>query len=388
MKRLVVMVILLPVVVLAVDLTTYETDRSQYQVISTGLNYQLNITEGQVNSHIGKLSLNFERFQTTPSWSYALNFFGNITGNFETDTAGTDTTDIFDYLIQWDAKYNLFFGSGNDFFGFGKLEGEALTAYDYPATRAIIGVGYGRFTAATPLARAVRIQDEMLEQGVLLDILPHGPLMSFANELSPEVMQEYKDKYYYWEREYYKGLERILNESGLLASSQLGSAGSLIVSDVLDEYISPRYHGYEINLGVGYDLFPAYEADGRSAFASLNFEYARPIAVRSQFVGKTNLRLPFTEGKFGKEIHGGLFLSMLYEVGSTLDLIGSYKLNIDRTRTGPGNQYSVEINNRITGTFDYLIVDHLVMSNTVSINHSSRTDLSADVSSTINYRFF
>lgn len=391
MKRLVLVLVVLPCMLLAVKLTDYKVEQSSAQVLSTGLNYHLGMTEGEVVSHFGNLSLNFERFQATLPWSYSLNFFGNVNGNFlpSADTTAPDTTQRFSYQIQWDAKYNKYLVEGKNLLAFAQLQGDALTWYDYPATRVIIGVGFGRFTSATPLAAALRIERRMMAEGVLLDSLPIGPLMSFAREMAPEAKKKYKEKYYYWEREYYSALEQILNESNLLNNGQLGSAGSLIIKDVLDEYISPRYHGYEVNLGVGYDLLPAYQASGRAAFAALAFNYALPIGFRTQFIEKFNLRLPFTGGKLGNEIHGNLLLSLLYEVGSTFDVVGTYQLSMDRTRFTQGGDYELVVNNQLAGSLSYLLVDHLVMTNTVTLIHSTQAQgLSAEVSSTINFRFF
>jgi hypothetical protein len=392
MKKIVVAAVFLPYILLAVSLTEYKADESSTQVLLTGFNYHFGMTGGEAVSNFGNLSLNFERFKGKPPSSFNMNLFGNLSANFleeEQDTSDTSTIKQFNYQIQWETKYNKYLVSGKDFFAFAKLEGDILTHYDYPATQAIVGVGYGRFFSATPLARALRIEEMMLNQGVLLDSLPLGTLMSFAKELAPEAREIYKQKHYYWEKEYYKALERILNESNILHDRELGSDGSLIISDVLDEYISPRYHGYEVNLGVGYDLFPAYKADGRSLFANLGFDFARPIGFRIQFIEKSNLRLPLTGGKLGNEIHASLLLSALYEVSSVLDIIATYQLNADRIRPEGAGGYDFVVHNQLSGRLDYLIVDHLVMSNSVTLNQSSQAPgLAAEISSRISFRFF
>jgi hypothetical protein len=394
MKRITVVLVLLPCLLLALKLTEYDVDQSSAQVLSTGFNYHFGMTGGDVVSNFGNVSLNFERFRATLPSSYNVNLFGNLSVNFEqdtldSDTSATDSTRQISYQSQWETKYNKYFISGKDFLAFAKLEGDVLSSYDYPATQAIIGLGYGRFVSATPLVRALRIEEGMLAQGVLLDSLPLGTLMSFARELAPEARRTYKERHYYWEREYYKSLESILRNSNLLHDGELGSAGSLIISDVLEQYISPRYYGYEVNAGLGYDLLPAYKADGRAAFASLSFDYAQPIGFRSQFIGKSNLRLPFTEQRFGKEIHSSLLLLLLYELNSTIDLLGTYQLSLDRIRSEESGNYGFEPTHQLTGTFDYLIVDHLVMSNSLTLNHSSQVDgLSAEISSKISFRFF
>ena len=394
MKRITVVLVLLPCLLLALKLTEYDVDQSSAQVISTGFNYHLGMTGGDVVSNFGNVSLNFERFRATLPSSYNVNLFGNLSVNFEqdtldSDTSATDSTRQISYQSRWGAKYNRYFISGKDFLAFAKLEVDVLTTYDYPATQAIIGLGYGRFVSATPLVRALRIEEGMLAQGVLLDSLPLGTLMSLARELAPEARRTYKERHYYWEREYYKSLESILNKSNLLHNGELGSAGSLIITDVLEEYISPRYYGYEVNLGVGYDLLPAYKADGRAAFASLAFDFAHPLGFRSQLIEKSNLRLPFTGEKFGKEIHASLLLSVLYEVSSVVDIVGTYQLNVDRTRPEETEDYSFALHNQLIGRFEYLIVDHLVISNTLVLNHSTQVKgLSAEISSKISFRFF
>jgi hypothetical protein len=402
MKRIVVVIGLIPSLVAALSLTDYEADKSSAMVFYTGLNYHFKSTEGNTVINSGDLTLNFERFQASLPWSYNLSFIGNFNANFipvepdadTTDTTGTDTTEtaagsVFEYQGQWEAKYNKYFISGKDFLGFARLDGDMATSYDNPAARATVGVGFGRFTNATSLAQALRMEERMLAENVLIDSLPIGSLLGFSRHLAPETRRDYKDKYYYWEREYYAEIERLLGESNLLENSELGSAGSLIIDDVLDEFISPRYYGYEVNLGVGYDLIPAYTADGRAAFASLAFNYARPLGFRTQLIEKSGLRLPFTSGKFGQEIHGSLLLSLSYEIGSILDLIGTYQLKLDNILDDSGSDYQLVAQNQLSGTFAYLIVDRLVMSNTLTLNHSTQAEgLSTELTSAISFRFF
>lgn len=389
MKNIVLVLATIPVFLFGIELTEYKVPQSTGQVLSTGLNYHLMINAGDMVAHTGNFSLNFERFQATLPWSYNLNFYGSLNGNFLPDTNASDSTKQVNYQVQWQGKYNRYIISGKNLLAFGKLDGDIATSYDLPATRATIGIGIGRFTNSTPLVRALRIEDEMLKQGVLVDSLPTGTLLKFAGELSSEVVKTYKEKYYYWEKEYYSSIERILKESNYLKNSELGSAGSLIVKDILAEYMSPRYYGYEANLGVGYDLLPAYNDPGRAAFASLSFDFARPLGLKSQFIEKSNLRLPFTGGRFGQEIHGSLLASISYELNSVVDLIGTYQLKADRIKTAADSTYSFVLQNQVNGTVAVVLVDRLVMLNTLTIGHSTAEQgLSAEFSSSISFRFF
>ncbi|NLI97478.1 hypothetical protein GX441_02320 [bacterium] len=389
MKNIVGILASIPVLLFGIDLTEYKVPKTSGQVLSTGVNYHFGMIDGSVVSHFGNFSLNFERFQADIPWSYDLNLFGNLYGNFlPKDTASTDSTKQINYQVQWQAKYNRYIISGMNLLAFGKLDGDITTAYDLPATRATIGIGYGRFVNSTPLLRALRIEEEMLKQGVLVDSMPTGTLLKFAGELSSEAIKTYKEKYYYWEKEYYSALERILKESNYLKNSELGSAGSLIVKDIMEEYMSPRYYGYEANLGVGYDLLPAYTDAGRAAFASVSFDYSRPLGLRSQLIEKSNLRLPFTGGKFGNEIHGSLLVSASYEMNS-VDLIGTYQLKADRVTLDNTGNYTLVLQNQINGTVAFVLVDRLIMSNSITLTQSTLAQgLSAEFSSTLSYRFF
>lgn len=397
MKQLIVALFTIPALLGALNLRDYKVDKSSTQLLSTGFNYHFGMTAGEVVSNFGNLSVNFERFQARLPSSYVINLFGNVNGNFMdssedtfyTDTVPPDTSKQINYHVQWEAKYFKYLVREKDYFAFGKLDGDAATTYDYPATRVTAGFGYGRFVNSTPLARALRIEEEMMDKGVLLDSLPLGTLLDFAKALALETRKEYRERYYHWEREYFLMLEEILNRSNLLHNADLGSAGSLVIQDVLEEYISPRYYGYEVNAGVGYDLLPAYQADGRSIFASLAFNSATPLGFKTQFIEKASLRIPFTGRKFGKEMHSSLLLSLSYELAAQIDVIGTYQLKLDRIRSDESNDYSMVVHNQFNGTFAYLIVDHLVMSNTLTLSHSTQSEgLSAEVSSAISFRFF
>jgi hypothetical protein len=124
-------------------------------------------------------------------------------------------------------------------------------------------------------------------------------------------------------------------------------------------------------------------------FAILGFEFARPVGFRIQFIEKSNLRLPLTGGKLGNEIHAGLLLSALYEVSSAVDIMCTYQLNADRIRPEGAGSYDFILHNQVSGIVDFLIAEHLVMSNSVTLNQSSQArGLAAEVSSKISFRFF
>jgi hypothetical protein len=245
-------------------------------------------------------------------------------------------------------------------------------------------MGYGRFINATPLARALRAQEELLKEAILLGEIPDNIILDVAKMMAPEVIARYQQEYDQWERHYYGDLEKEFQRSGKLRDNELGGVGALVIRDVLDEFISDRYYGYELSAGIGYDLQTPYEDQDRAAFAEANANFAYPIDLRSQFVEFFRVKSPLTDSRFGKEVDMSFTPSYSYEISNSLDFVTAYiltgKLDVDDSTWMFDHQVKV--------TLSYYIVNRIIFTNTLTLSKpDGAKEMARAFSSGLTYRF-
>ncbi len=343
-------------------------------------------SEGKITSDHGNLSLNFIQFYSSLPFAYNSSLLGLVERN---GSAEVDSERMV-YNISGKGQVNKYLYK--DIFGMVKLSVDSIRGYFQPkfSSRekfsASMGLGYGRFIVATPMARAVRVAEELGRVDLLTGPLPDSTYLLLAEQLDPYMIRSYQEHYDFWEREYYRDISRILRESGQLKEGVLGSVGTVVVSDILDEYILPRYYGYEITGGFGYTLSIPSENSSLKPFTELTFEFGRPIGLKSQLAGFLTLKNYIIEGKFESRLSlDQLRFTYSYEISNNLDLFLAYNLSgsIPFEET-PSLSQEMDIE------FHYYIVNQLNFTTRFSLNTppGEYTKFKTSFSSGIKYRFF
>jgi len=129
----------------------------------------------------------------------------------------------------------------NDTFGIGALNVsyDVSTGLEGDLTG---GLGIGRFRDVTPLAKAIRIQNQFLDEGTLLGPLPDDLLQQLAQtigEVSPSAMERLAT------------IEREIEGSGLVQGGSLGALALLEIEDILASTEEARLCGWEVQARVG-----------------------------------------------------------------------------------------------------------------------------------------
>ncbi len=107
------------------------------------------------------------------------------------------------------------------------------------------GLGIGRFRDVTPLAKAIRIQNTFLDQGILQGPFTDDKLQELAKILSKQDMSL---------PEKIESLEAAMEATGLASGGSLGARALLQLEDIITGQGEARLCGWELQASVGLNL--------------------------------------------------------------------------------------------------------------------------------------
>lgn len=286
-------------------------------------------------------------FSTLPrSWSYTagLNARGNkpsskttaITDENDVTTA-VPTTSTEDWQVNLEGVIDTYFHQSQYpkafWFGQGSFRHQdSLPDDDISAT---VGLGYGRVYNATPLAKVIRIVEELNEEGLLTGPIPDSVALETAEII--DRLEEFKSRFGAddYKPDYYAAIESALARSGALRDGKLGALGALTADEVLeDEPISTRKHGWVVRLGAGFQASDVSGLSDNDPKLLAQWEYAKPYGYKGQFI---NL---FTfEPVFGDETITNFRNDMSYthEVTDMIDWINTWTMTYSDGEDDDGN---------------------------------------------------
>jgi hypothetical protein len=180
------------------------------------------------------VAADFARFFQSESFGYET----NVTGSFDWNPTQVDLA----VSASGDAKWYvdpLVFGIGAVEVSAGEEEGPML---DVTA-----GVGVGRFRDVTPLAQAIRVQNALLDEGMLLAPLEDQVLHEVAQTLGEPSLSP---------AERLVAAEELLLATGLLREGALGAQGLLEIERVVDDPGEGRLCGWDAQGRIGVALRP------------------------------------------------------------------------------------------------------------------------------------
>lgn len=269
----------------AIEMTDYMITDSHYQ--DAYVNGHLNVNSGnqEQTSYDLHLNANLKTVKTTKSYSWDFAIDGNSdfsrgSNNEDSSLKSYNTTAVshFDKYLKDDDKLFVY-GAAN----LGYRKAAESDKADDPFTKVGTGMGYGRVYNATPLAKALRIVEDLLEYSLISNDLSDKGYLALAAIIDKE--DEYESKYgvVEYKKYWYEAMEQALKNDGALKQESLGAFGIVRISEILDiEKVSNRIHGWKVRGGVG-KILSNYDGQSKDATLDAGFEYGLPIGHESQF---------------------------------------------------------------------------------------------------------
>jgi len=191
-----------------------------------------------VDSSGGRVGLDYSLLYDSPGFGYTLS------GNAELLLAGFLPTNA-----QADAAGTIRYFLAEDMptFGFGSVEASISTGQPQPAVHVSAGLGYGRFSDVTPLAKAFKIEMELLKAGAIQMPLPDDVLMGIAAAIGSQEYASTNDQ-----------IADVMNQIQAASGATLTPRQVLTIEDLILATGDSRYCGWSVQAGVGYQLVDPY----------------------------------------------------------------------------------------------------------------------------------
>lgn len=300
-----------------VSITDYKVPVSKAKSLLLNVDYNYATVGDSTSTNNGNARVIYKQFYSSLPFSWTIDF----------DGSGSKLKDETRHSTNFSTSINRYLSDQSNFFGFGRLQASHVKGFKQVQSRLSAGGGYGRFIAATAFAKAIRIDNFLLDEGVIVAHLDKKSLIKLGNIIEKE--QEFKDKHgATYEPNWYEAMEEIIKDSGVLKDETLGAMGILRVKEVLFyETIHDRFYGWNIRAGVGYDLTTADKSDSDpSAEVGVSFSY--PISLSTQINHGTTYNSSF--GNMGDEYTIVSNTDYIFELSNRIDFVGGYQLQSNK----------------------------------------------------------
>jgi hypothetical protein len=181
-----------------------------------------------------------------------------------------------EYTTFADGNYKRYFASEGDYFAFAGALARSSSSFQSLGLSVNLGVGYGRFVDATPLARATRIDEYLVARGSLTDHLHPVDLQILADEIGSLKMYESIASLL-------AAVQDVIEGS---ANVKIGGLDALDISEItrlIQAEGFSRYCGWDAKLGLGYELLDPSGGENDLLITGA-FNYAFATTPHEQFL--------------------------------------------------------------------------------------------------------
>ncbi len=207
--------------------------------LSFGYRYYDDANTAGVDVNSGRLTFDYDQLFDSPNYGLSLAGAAELTLDEFAPTA---------WLGQGAATFRYYPIQEALLFAFGGLETSMATGRPQPGLDVRVGVGIGRFSDVTPLAKAITIEEELLGLGALVDPLSDDVLLAIAGSIGRRIE--------------YESLKELVSDIESLIEGVTGTAldarALLTIEEVVSMTGDERRCGWAIQGGIGYELIDPY----------------------------------------------------------------------------------------------------------------------------------
>lgn len=335
-----------------ISLLDYKQANSAYQ--DAYLNGQFDMQSGNQaqTSYNLNLSLNYQQVFTSADKNIKVNFGGS-----GSESRGPNAIDpiVSNYQATGAVTADMYFEpNSNTTFWYGKGQLGLLKGTEKPYTTATVGMGYGRVVNVTPMAKAIRLVEALMERNLLKTTPSIAAYQAAAAVIArePEYVSKYGSVDYHmnWVQDIEKAFGISMDVKSAIKSY-----------DVLSrETISSRKSGWLVRAGVGAVLSNYDGTNGKPAL-EVGAEYHQPIDNKTQFSDEALLTSIIDSGN--NSYHFTNMATLTYQVSDRIDWENSWLLDQVNNQSIPN-----VTSNTLGSTFRYYISNALSFTVTASLS--------------------
>lgn len=360
-----------------VKITDYQVPISKARKLLLSGFHNWSQTGDSVTTNEFRIDGNYTQFYSSlpVAWNFALNAF--------TSRKYDDTTRI-GYELAADVR--KYFSNTKGFFGFAAVTSNYFkrkedSVENRPEVDVLGGLGYGRFLNATPMFKAIRIDQELKRAGITTAYMPKSTMIKIAEIIDRE--SEYRDLY----KDLYEGriIEDISKEvinSGVARTSNMNAFGFFRIRQVLtgtNQFVTERLYGGDIRAGIGYKLLTRNEKI-KSGAATLNLlgRYSYPLDLRQQINLSASANTPI-DSSFFKLVEGTGNVDYSYTLTNKIQFVAGYTATF--TRLSQIRNISVADQRAFAG-FRFYLENYISLAVTGGYKkaHGQKKELSSNIS--------
>ncbi|MGQ7844151.1 hypothetical protein ACUNV4_06730 [Granulosicoccus sp. 3-233] len=342
----------LPLSVQAIELTDFTDPDTAFDEAYVDFNANANSGNQDQTSYDALLTGFYNKRDSSAARVIGLRVDGNLDAS-RGPNATDESVDDFGFSVA--ASRDAYFSETNDalfYFVSGDFAHQDSAVDDNLGVTT--GVGYGRVWNATPLAKALRIQEALESRSLLRSELSDDSLMQLAAIIGRESEYRSREGASEYRGVWYSDMESVLVESGALVNEQLSALAVVELDDVLfDEPISARRHGWLVRAGAGFQSSDFSGLTDNDPKLTFQLEYAKPYGLKGQLINVASY-----EPIFGDNTVQNLNnrLSYSHEVSDRIDWINAWDLSVQRADDADDSGFTT---NLLTSTFLYHLTNQL-----------------------------
>jgi len=241
--------------------------------LSFGYRYFNDAATAGVDVNSGRVALDYDQLFDSPDFGFTM--FGSA------EIAIDDFVPI-GWLGHGAGTFRYYLMEEMPLFAFGGLEASLATGQPQPGVDVVVGVGYGRFTDVTPLAKAMTIEEELLDLKAFVDPLGDEALMNIASVIGREI--EYDEL-----KNLVADIEALIEAE---SHAELDARALLTIEEVILAIGDSRKCGWAIQGGVGYELVDPF-GGARTIVVSISGDAAYANGPRDQLLFHASFTGPF-----------------------------------------------------------------------------------------------
>jgi len=263
---------LIRLTVLALPLCDYRSPQTDLSNLGVSFSYNYHNDPYGVSDqdrNFGLLKVDYSRLFDAPDFGYGVSVRNDMT---------ISVLRLSSYLITAEGDLKRYVAPDAAYFGFAGITGKSASSYDAIRLAVSLGVGYGRFADITPLAKAMNIDDYLINRKSITTRLDDLDLEAIALEIdSIDTYDLFADLL--------TVVQEIIEESGLAKTGGLDALDIYEVGRIIADDDHPRYCGGDAKVGLEYELLDPFGGPSE-LLATAAFNYALATTPQAQFLAQ------------------------------------------------------------------------------------------------------